>query len=93
MNEEHENHEHHDEHEKTRTIVVNGREKEVTQKVLSIAEVVTLAFGSAPGGDNIIFTVTYKRGDDDKPEGTLVEGDTVKLKDGMIFNVTRTDKS
>ena len=28
-----------------------------------------------------------------KPEGTLVEGDDVKIKDGMIFNVTATDKS
>jgi len=28
-----------------------------------------------------------------KPEGTLVEGDTVKVKEGMIFNVARTDKS
>jgi Multiubiquitin len=25
-----------------------------------------------------------------KPEGTLVEGGTVKIKDGMIFNVTAT---
>ena len=93
MSEKYENHEPHDDHEKTRTIVVNGREKEVTQKELSFSEVVTLAFGSAPGGNNIIFTVTYKRGHGNKPEGTLVEGDGVKIKDGMIFNVTRTDKS
>lgn len=86
-------HDHDEDHEKTRTIVVNGREKEVSQKEISFNEVVTLAFGSAPGGDNIIFTVTYKRGHGDKPEGTLVEGDSVKIKDGMIFNVTRTDKS
>ena len=40
-----------------------------------------------------MFTVTYTRGEGHKPQGTLVEGETVKVKDGMIFNVTATDKS
>jgi Multiubiquitin len=40
-----------------------------------------------------MFTVTYRRGEGNKPEGTLVEGETVKVKEGMIFNVTATDKS
>ena len=37
--------------------------------------------------------ITYRRGPKQNPEGTLVEGGTVKVKDGMIFNVTPTDKS
>lgn len=78
---------------KTVTIVVNGREKEVEKGELSFEEVVALAFGPPEAGDNIIYTVTYKRGHGNKPEGTLVEGDTVKVKDGMVFNATRTDKS
>ena len=79
---------------KTITIIVNGRPKEVEKnEELTFDEVVTLAFGTPPPGGNIIFTVTYKRGHGNKPEGTLVEGETVKIKDGMIFNVTRTDKS
>lgn len=78
---------------KTVTIVVNGREKEVEKDELSFEEVVALAFGPPAAGDNIIYTVTYKRGQGNKPEGTLVEGDTVKVKDGMVFNATRTDKS
>jgi hypothetical protein len=41
----------------------------------------------------ICFTITYRRGQGNKPEGTLDDGDTVKLKEGMIFNVTATDKS
>lgn len=41
----------------------------------------------------IIYTVTYRKGDGHKPEGTLTEGERVKVKDGMIFNVTATDKS
>ncbi|HEX7089944.1 MAG TPA: multiubiquitin domain-containing protein [Longimicrobiales bacterium] len=74
-------------------IVVNGREKVVTQRELSFMEVVRLAFDPPPTGPYIVFTVTYRRGTGNKPEGTLVEGESVKLKDGMIFNVTATDKS
>jgi hypothetical protein len=80
-------------HDKVLTIIVNARPKEVTTKELSFAQVVALAFESPPAGENIVFTVTYRKGEGNKPEGTLVEGDTVKIKDGMIFNVTATDKS
>lgn len=75
------------------TIVVNGRQKVVTQRELSFGEVVKLAFGNPPNGGNTIYTITYRRGEGSKPEGTLVEGESVKIKDGMIFNVTATDKS
>jgi len=75
------------------TIIVNGREKSVTSKELTFDEVVDLAFDDPQRGPYIVFTITYRRGQGEKPEGSLVEGDTVKVKDGMIFNVTRTDKS
>ena len=80
-------------HTKEYTIIVNGREKIVTTKELTFAEVVALAFDNPPQGENIVITVTYRRGDGNKPEGILVEGETVKIKEGMIFNVTATDKS
>jgi len=89
-------HEHKDEdHGNTKeySIIVNGREKTVTKKELSFDEIVALAFDNPPSGPNIIFTITYRRGEGNKPEGTIVEGETVKIKDGMIFNVTATDKS
>lgn len=73
------------------TIIVNGRAKVVAEKELSFAQIVALA--SLPTGPNFVFTVTYRRGEGKKPEGTLVEGGTVRIKDGMIFNVTATDKS
>jgi len=75
------------------TIIVNARQKTVTVKEMSFAQVVDLAFDNLPTGANIVFTVTYRRGQDSKPEGTLTEGETVKIKEGMIFNVTATDKS
>jgi hypothetical protein len=80
-------------HEKAVTIVVNGRAKEVTEKNLTFDEVVALAFDPIPSGPNIEITVAYRRGEGKKPAGTLVEGETVKVKDGMIFDVTATDKS
>jgi hypothetical protein len=80
-------------HEKTFTIIVNGREKTVTTKELTFAQVVALAFDNPPTGPNIVFTITYRRGEGNKPDGTLDEGGSVKVKDGTIFNVTPTDKS
>lgn len=75
------------------TIIVNGRPKPVSQKELSFDEIVQLAFPGSVPNDTTLYTITYKRGHGGKPEGTLVAGDTVKVKDGMIFNVTATDKS
>jgi len=80
-------------HTKEYTIIVNGREKIVTTKELSFTEIVALAFDNPPQGENIVITVTYRRGEGNKPEGILLEGETVKIKEGMIFNVTATDKS
>lgn len=80
-------------HNKDFTIIVNGRQKVVTAKEMSFTEIVALAFDNPPTGPNVVFTVTYRRGEGNKPEGSLVEGENVKIKDGMIFNVTATDKS
>src|SRR5262245_28921761 len=79
-------------HNKTVTIIINGREREFSGSEISFEQAVELA-NLGPGGETIVFTVTYKRGHGNKPEGTLVSGETVKVKEGMIFNVTRTDKS
>lgn len=76
------------------TIIVNGREKTVLKNDdLTFNELVVLAFDNPPSGENIVFTITYRKGHGNKPEGSLAEGESVKAKDGMIFNVTPTDKS
>lgn len=75
------------------TIIVNGRDKAVTTKELTFDELVNLAFEDPPIGEFICFTITYRKGQGNKPEGTLIEGESVKVKNGMIFNVTATDKS
>lgn len=73
------------------TIIVNGRERKITESELSFGNLVKLAFGdNPPSGPNVVITVTYKsRGQ----EGTLLPGQSVDVQNGMIFNVKATDKS
>jgi hypothetical protein len=79
------------------SIIVNGRQEFVSSWDLTFSEVVALSgqvvlVGFVP--DQMPYaTVTYRKGPSNKPEGSLVWGETVKVSDGMIFNVTRTDKS
>lgn len=79
--------------EKETTIIVNGREKAVTGKEISFNQLIQLAFESPPTGEQICFTITYRKAQGKKHEGTLAEGEDVKVKKGTIFNVTATDKS
>jgi hypothetical protein len=91
-------HLHEDEHfhsgpPRTYTIYVNGQKKVVTTKTMTFDAVVKLAYPTPPTGQNIMYTVSYEDGPPSNPQGALLEGETVKIKDGMIFNVTPTDKS
>lgn len=74
-------------------IFVNTRPKEVFTPTLDFWEVVKLAFPQAVPNATTYYTITYKRGPKTNPEGSLVAGETVHIKDGMLFNVTATDKS
>ncbi len=83
--EEHENH--------VFKLIVNGREKQWAEKTITFEQVVILAFGSYDNNQNKVYTVTYDRGPHENPEGSMVKGDSVLIKNKMIFNVTATDKS
>ncbi len=74
-------------------IIINGRKVEVTEKKLSFEQVVKLAFPEAKFVPHMVYTVTYKRGANQKPKGVMVKDDVVTIKKEMIFNVTATDKS
>lgn len=79
---------------KSVTIIVNGRPKSVPKNDdLTFAEVVALAFENPPTGDGVQFTIQYTRGHGNKPAGSLVEGQSVKPKEGMEFDVTPTNRS
>lgn len=76
------------------TIIVNGTEESVPKGDVTFDQIA--AFGIATGlptGPNILYTITYRKADGNKPEGTLVQGGTAKAKEGTVFNVTATDKS
>jgi hypothetical protein len=81
-------------HSQTDTIIVNTREHTVEKnKEISFEEVVSLAYdGNPPTGPYIEFSVMYRRGQGNK-DGSLIAGQTVKVKDGMVFNVSATDRS
>lgn len=72
-------------------IIVNGREKIWLHDEINFDEVVVLAFGLVQNTTS--YTVTYKKGHGNKAEGILVKGDSVNVKDGMLFNVTQTSRS
>jgi hypothetical protein len=74
------------------SIMVNGRPRTVTSNELSFDEVVELAYPGGPRGDNWVYTVGYRRAEGNK-SGSVSEGDTVKVKDGLVLDVTQTDKS
>ena len=75
------------------TLIVNGRPKLWTETAITFEQVVVLAFGNYDPNPNKVYTVTYERGPHENPEGSMVKGDKVLVKDKMIFNVTCTDKS
>jgi Multiubiquitin len=74
-------------------IIVNGRQKEVLTKALTFDQVVAWAFNPVPSGPNVQFTVTYRKGLRKNHEGSMTEDESVRVKDGMIFDVTETNKS
>ena len=74
-------------------IVVNAEKHHVEKKRVSFEQVVKLAFPVPPPGQNILFTVTYYNGPKVNPEGILTAGQTVTVKNGMVFNVKATDRS
>jgi hypothetical protein len=79
--------------EKKVTIVVNATQYEVDKDKITYAEVVTLAFPDYPQNPQNTYSVKYKRGHSDKPEGTLSPGGSVQVHEGMVFNVSLTGQS
>jgi hypothetical protein len=75
------------------TILVNSREKEIVGKEISFVQVVELAFGNFENSTDVVYTVTFSKGPDEKKEGFLVYNQLVNLKEGMNFNVRRANKS
>lgn len=78
---------------RTVTIKVNGRQRVVERGPISFEQLVAIAFPDQQPGPNTTYTITYRKGPAHKPEGSLLPGQSVNVKNGMIFNVRSTDKS
>ena len=78
---------------KTVTIIVEGTPHEWPKTEISYAEVVKLEVPDYAQHPEITYSVKYKRGHGDKPEGILSPGGSVKVKEGMIFSVSPTGQS
>ncbi|PKN17703.1 MAG: hypothetical protein CVU71_14835 [Deltaproteobacteria bacterium HGW-Deltaproteobacteria-6] len=78
-------------HNKTTMIIINGRQREVTGKEITYSQVVQMAFPDDQNSETIEYTVAYAN--PHGQDGTLVNGQTVHIKEGMVFNVTKTNRS
>jgi hypothetical protein len=78
---------------KTVTIIVEGTPHEWPKGEITYAEVVTLEVPDYPQHQDITYTVKYKNGHGDKPEGILSPGASVKVKEEMVFSVRETGQS
>lgn len=78
--------------EKRYELIVNAKPKGWREDTISYNQVVELAY-PPPYKPNEVFTVQYSRGPEGHQQGTLANGQTVPVKSGMNFDVTRTDKS
>ncbi len=75
------------------TIIVNGRPKPWAEKTITFEQAVILGFGNYDPNPGRVYTISFDRGPYQNPEGSMVKGQKVFVKDKIIFNVTATDKS
>jgi hypothetical protein len=78
-------------HKKQFLIIVNGRQREVSQHQLTYLDVVQLAFPGEVPTSGAVYTVTFST--PHGKEGSMVEGQEETVKEGMIFNVSKTTQS
>jgi hypothetical protein len=82
-----------EDHKKGIRIVVNAREETVYQHRLSYDQIVKLAYPTPPSPEVIGYVVTYYKGPEHQHQGDLTSGKSVRICNGMVFNVTPTNRS
>ena len=78
---------------KATTIIVNTRRHLWDAKEISYEQLVALAYPGETPNDEVAFTVRYSRGHGGHGSGTLTAGESVRVQDGMVCDVTRTTRS
>ena len=83
------------EHDKPRAVdlIINTRAKPWAEETISYDQVVTLAALPLPQGQNPGFTIVYEDGPGKNSTGTLIAGQSVRVKNEMVFHVTPTNRS
>lgn len=74
---------------KSYDIVVNGKQRTVTDHRISYDQVIRLAFPEGPF--DVVFTVAYAN--PHGKDGTLALGQETPVHKGMSFNVVKTNRS
>lgn len=75
------------------TIIVEATPHEWLSSKIAYGEVVTLFDPTYPQHPELTYSVRYKKGPKQNPEGILAPGASVKVKEGMVFNVSSTCQS
>jgi thioredoxin reductase len=74
-------------------IIVNSRPREIHGHEATFEQVVQLAFPGGGGDQNTVFSMTYRHAASTPHAGELGPHGKVQIKNGTIFNVTRTVRS
>jgi Multiubiquitin len=74
-------------------IFVNGGPNIWNDNEISYAQLAALAFPQTAPNSTVKHTIVFERGHGNKPEGSLTEGQSTHVKEGMLFNVTETGLS
>ena len=78
---------------KTVTIIVEGTPHEWPKGKITYVEVITLEVPDYAQHPDTTYSVKYRNGHGNKPEGILAPGASVQVSEGMIFNVSETGQS
>lgn len=74
-------------------ISVNGDPHTWNDNEISYAQLVALGFPQSVPNPMVKYTVTFQRAHGNKPEGSLTEGQSAHVKEGMVCHVTETGQS
>lgn len=92
-NDDHDDQGNHGGKNKTVTTLVNARPIEWSEDRISFEDLVQIVYANHPLTENDTVTIAFSRGPDDKREGSLTAGSSVKVKDKMVFDVYLTTRS
>lgn len=68
---------------------VNTRPVYWSRKAIHYSELLILEGHNSDG----VFTIQYSRGPSDNIHGTMIDGQIVKVTEGMVFDVTNTNNA